>query len=103
MSVRLINETGVPVNYQAIGETEREIVSGQANVLLEGLETSLTVTFNREDDGMVTAMAEASEQSGVLEIRLEETIDADRERQSLRVQVKRTEKLISNRIAVEIN
>ncbi|BAY27105.1 hypothetical protein NIES2100_69260 [Calothrix sp. NIES-2100] len=86
VNVRLVNETGANVTYQVIGDTEERSLSGKSNVVLQGLRAPVTVTFQREDGGLISVNAQPSSETGLLEVRLDETTDVAQDAKAMRIQ-----------------
>jgi len=75
VSVRLINSTAAVIRYQVIEDTELRSLAGESEVTLQGLNTPVTITFYREDRGLLTVTPVAIAEPGVLEVTLDETTD----------------------------
>ncbi|WP_367579439.1 hypothetical protein [Nostoc sp. PCC 7107] len=87
VDVKLINDTGARVTYQVIGDTEARSLEGKSNVMLQGISTPVTVTFQREDGGLLLVTPQASaEQSGMLEVTLNEATDLAQDTKAMRIQ-----------------
>lgn len=86
VSVTLINETGANINYQVIGNTNQRSLRGKSNVLLQNLRTPVTVTFQRQDKGLLKVTPQASSEPGMLEVRFTETTDLGTDRSTMRIQ-----------------
>lgn len=86
VDVRLVNDTGANVTYEVIGDTPARSLEGKSNVTLEGLTAPVTVTFRREDGGLLSVTPRPSSQSGTLEVTLKETTDVGQDRSALRIQ-----------------
>ncbi|MBW4560246.1 MAG: hypothetical protein KME32_03655 [Mojavia pulchra JT2-VF2] len=86
VNIRLVNETGANVAYQVIGDTTQRSLRGQSDVILQGLRAPTTVTFQREDGGLLTVTPQASSETGILEVRLNETTDLAQDRKAMRIQ-----------------
>lgn len=86
VNVRLVNDTGANVTYEVIGDTPARSLEGKSNVNLEGLTAPVTVTFRREDGGLLLVTPRPSSQSGTLEVTLKETTDVGQDRSALRIQ-----------------
>ncbi|QIZ71007.1 hypothetical protein [Oxynema aestuarii] len=84
-SIRLINSTAAPIKYQVVGDTEDRFLMGDREITLTGLEDPVTVTFQRQDDGLLQAETKVFSQEGILEITLDETTALDMDRNALRV------------------
>lgn len=72
VDIRLVNDTNVPVRYSVLGDTDARTLAARSDVYLSGLGVPVEMTFYREDNGFVTAIPQALN-SGVLELRLDET------------------------------
>lgn len=86
VNVKLVNDTGANVTYEVIGDTPARSLEGKSNVTLEGLTAPATVTFRREDGGLLSVTPRPSSQSGMLEVTLKETTDFGQDRSALRIQ-----------------
>jgi hypothetical protein len=74
VGIRLVNQTNVPVWYFIVGVTDNRALPAGSSVYLSGLDVPVQMTFHRDDDGFVTANPQTME-SGVLELRLDETAE----------------------------
>lgn len=72
VNVKLVNQASTTVTYQVIGDTKPRTLSGRSDVTLEGLQTPVTITFDRPDRGLLLVVPQASDQ-GMLEVTLIET------------------------------
>ncbi|OCQ90055.1 hypothetical protein BCD64_19160 [Nostoc sp. MBR 210] len=87
VDVKLINDTGAKVTYQVIGDTEARSLEGKSNVMLQGISAPVTVTFQREDGGLLLVTPQAStEQTGMLEVTLNEATDLSQDTKAMRIQ-----------------
>jgi hypothetical protein len=86
VNVRLVNETGANVTYQVIGDTNERSLSGKTDVVLQGLRAPFTVTFQREDGGLLSVTPQPSSETGLLEVRLDETTDVAEDTKAMRIQ-----------------
>lgn len=86
VNVRLVNDTAAPITYQAIGDTAPRILPGKSQVLLQRLVTPTTVTFQRQDNGLLMVRTQPSSQAGVLEVRLNETTDLQMDTKAMSIQ-----------------
>jgi hypothetical protein len=66
ISIRLRNNMGTMVTYQAIGETSPRSLEGGQEILLRNLPVPITMTLQRSDGGLVRLMPMVSNQEGVL-------------------------------------
>ncbi|NJN59687.1 MAG: hypothetical protein HC879_20490 [Leptolyngbyaceae cyanobacterium SL_5_9] len=86
VSVRLINSTAAVIRYQVIEDTELRSLAGESEVTLQGLATPVTITFYREDRGLLTVTPVATAEPGVLEVTLDETTDLGEDETALVIQ-----------------
>ncbi|ARV61503.1 hypothetical protein BZZ01_25285 [Nostocales cyanobacterium HT-58-2] len=86
VSVRLVNQTAAPITYQALGDTAPRTLRGKSEVLLQGLSTPTTVTFQRQDNGLLMVKTQPSSQSGVLDVRFNETTNLQMDRKAINIQ-----------------
>lgn len=86
VSVRLVNDTAAPITYQAIGDTAPRTLPGKSEVLLQRIATPTTVTFQRQDNGLLMVRTQPSSQAGVLEVRLDETTDLQMDTKAMSIQ-----------------
>ena len=76
LNIQLVNETNAPIVYQAIGMTNGRIVSAGSSVNLRGLTVPTTLTFQRQDGGLLRAtVGELGSNSQTLQLVLDETAD----------------------------
>lgn len=85
VSVRLVNNTAANITYQAIGDTAPRMLAGKSEVTLQGLRTPATVTFNRQDGGLLMVTPQSS-QEGILQLSLRETTDLAIDKGALRIE-----------------
>ncbi|MBD2354049.1 hypothetical protein H6G41_05335 [Tolypothrix sp. FACHB-123] len=85
VNIRLVNDTGANITYQVVGDTNERSLGGQSDVILQGLRAPITVTFQRADGGLISVNAQASE-TGLLEVRLDETTDVAQDKKAMRIQ-----------------
>jgi hypothetical protein len=87
VNIRLVNNTGARVTYQVIGDTEPRSLEGQSNVMLQGINAPATLTFQREDGGLLAVTPQpSSEQPGMLEVTFDETTDQSQDTRAMRIQ-----------------
>lgn len=86
VNVKLVNDTGANVTYQIIGDTNERSLSGKSDVVLQNLRAPITVTFQREDGGLLSVNAQSSSETGLLEVRLDETTDVAQDAKAMRIQ-----------------
>lgn len=86
VSIRLVNETGADITYQVIGDTNQRSLQGKSNVMLQDLSPPVSVTFKRDDGGLLTVSPQASSEPGMLEVTFTETTDLNTDKTSMSVQ-----------------
>jgi hypothetical protein len=85
VTVRLVNKTNAPITFQAVGDTQVRTLAGRSEIALQGLRVPTTVTFYRQDRGLLMVTPRNS-QSGVLEVTMQETTDFAMDRTALRIE-----------------
>lgn len=86
VDVKLTNNTNALITYQAVGHTDRRVLAGGEEALLQNLPTPITVTLVRQGSGFLKAVPISSE-SGMLAVSLEEEFEPLDENQGvLRIQ-----------------
>lgn len=86
VTVTLVNETSAGINYQVIGDTNQRSLQGKSNALLQSLKTPTTLTFKRQDGGLLKVTPQASPEPGTLEVRFTETTDLGIDKSTMRIQ-----------------
>lgn len=85
VNIKLINATKAAVTYQVVGDTEQRTLTGDADVTLQDIKTPVTVTFVREDGGLLKVNPQAAS-AGLLEVTLDETTSLDESDSAMQVQ-----------------
>jgi hypothetical protein len=87
ITLTLVNETYVPITYQAIGDTSPRTLAGRSTITLRGLRAPTTLTFDRDDAGLLRVQPQASSTTpNELQVRLSETTNLGVDRLALRVE-----------------
>ncbi|MBD6617593.1 hypothetical protein FNW02_17600 [Komarekiella sp. 'clone 1'] len=86
VNVKLVNDTAANVTYEVIGDTAPRSLKGKSDVMLQGLNAPVTVTFQRDDGGLLIATPQSSSEPGMLELRLNEATDVGKDRGTMRIQ-----------------
>lgn len=86
VGVRLVNQTAAPISYQVIGDTALRTLQGKSEVMLQGLSTPLTVTFYRQDKGLLMVTPQGSSQQGMLQLSFNETTDVKMDKSAMRIE-----------------
>ncbi|MGF1493566.1 MAG: hypothetical protein ACFBSC_14150 [Microcoleaceae cyanobacterium] len=82
--IKLINETNAVITYQVVGGTRDRSLGEQSEVELAGFEVPMTLTYQRDDDGLLLVIPEATE-SNVLEVRFQATGDFNLDTKALEI------------------
>lgn len=85
VDVTLVNATGATVVYQAVGETDSRLLAGESSVTLRGLEVPTTLTFQRQDSGLLSVTPVPAETQSQLEVTFDETMNLDLDKNVLTV------------------
>ncbi len=83
VGVRLVNQTAAPISYQVIGDTGMRTLQGKSEVMLQGLNTPVTVTFYRQDKGLLMVTPQGSSQQGMLQLSFKETTDVNMDKSAM--------------------
>jgi len=86
VNVKLVNQTNAPISYQAVGDTAPRTLQDKSSVMLQGLRVPATVTFHREDGGLLMATPQGFSQQGSLQLTLRKTTDLGMDRSALRIE-----------------
>lgn len=86
VSIRLVNETGANITYQVIGDTNQRSLQGKSDVNLLDLSPPVSVTFKRDDGGLLMVSPQASSEPGMLEVTFMETTDLTTDKTTMTVQ-----------------
>jgi hypothetical protein len=87
VNINLVNDTAATITYQIIGDTAPRTLPGKSNVMLQNINAPVTVTFEREDGGLLTVTPQpSSAQQGMLEVSLNEATDVAQDRKAMRIQ-----------------
>ena len=79
MNVTLVNKTNANICYQALKYTASRHLRGQSKVMLEDLAAPLTVTFYREDGGLLQVNEKQTREGMVLTFTEARSLTADRQ------------------------
>ncbi len=85
VSVRIKNDTNAAINYEVIGHTERRVLVGGQEVVLQNLPVPVTITTVRQDNGFVQVIP-VSTKSGMIEFSLDEQTNPSNEQSVIRIQ-----------------
>lgn len=85
VAVKLINKTAALISYEVIGDTAQRQLSGKSEVNLQNLRPPVSITFRRDDGGLLQARPRVVK-SGVLELILIEAPNLDLDKSSLSIE-----------------
>lgn len=83
VTIRFINETGAPIEYQVVGDTEYRTLDGENEMTLRGLPIPTTLTFRRQDSGLLQVRFRADDPSGTIVVNVSATTDFALDRTTL--------------------
>ena len=86
VNIRLVNESGAEVTYEVVGDTPARSLEGKSDTMLQDLTAPVTLTFFREDGGLLQVTPEPSAETGMIEVRLNETTDVQEDKNTVRIQ-----------------
>ena len=86
VNIRLVNDTGTEVTYEVIGDTPARSLAGKSDTMLRNLNAPVTMTFFRPDGGLTEATVQPSAETGMIEVRLNETTDVQQDKNTVRIQ-----------------
>ncbi|GAX36133.1 hypothetical protein [Nodularia sp. NIES-3585] len=86
VNIRLVNDTGAEVTYEVIGDTPARSLAGKSDTMLRDLTTPVTLTFFREDGGLLQVNLQPSEETQMMEVRLNATTDVMEDKNTVRIQ-----------------
>ncbi len=85
INIKLTNATKAAINYQVIGDTNQRTLTGDADVTLQNITAPTTLTFERQDRGLLKVTTQTTS-AGLLEVTFDETTSLDESRTTMRVQ-----------------
>ncbi|MEO1132725.1 MAG: hypothetical protein AAFX40_08475 [Cyanobacteria bacterium J06639_1] len=75
VTVEVINTTYADVSYQLLGHTQLRTLPGRTTIALRGADVPTTLTFQRQDSGLLAVTPGEVDEAGTLSITLSETLD----------------------------
>jgi hypothetical protein len=81
-----VNKTNATITYQAVDDTHSRSLPGKSTVSLQSLVLPATVTFRRQDGGLLNATPRPSEQPGQLIVTLDAALDLSLDRTTLSIE-----------------
>ncbi|MDH6059691.1 hypothetical protein NWP17_04430 [Chrysosporum bergii ANA360D] len=86
VNIRLINDTGAEVTYEVVGDTPARSLEGKSDIMLRDLQAPVTMTFFREDGGLLQVTPQPSAKTGMMVVRLNETTDIQEDKNTVQIQ-----------------
>lgn len=87
VNITLINKTNAAIVYQAIGDTQQRTLAGQQTVTLRGLRVPVSLTFDRQDAGLLRVLPKPSTTlPNTLEVTLETTTNLNLDKTTMRIE-----------------
>lgn len=86
VTIRLVNQTGAAISYQVIEDTQFRSLNGRSEITLRSLTIPTTLTFRRDDGGLLRVSLQANNPSGTITLTLNETADFATDRTTLTVE-----------------
>jgi hypothetical protein len=84
VNIRLVNNTGDPITFEVIGDTNQRQLSGESMTMLDSLDAPLTLTFQRPNGGLINVNTYRTE-GNTLEVSLESTTSLSVDANTLRI------------------
>ncbi len=81
-----VNKTNATITYQAVDDMNSRSLPGKSTVSLQRLVLPATVTFRRQDGGLLNATPRPSEQPGQLVVTLDAALDLSLDRTTLSIE-----------------
>jgi hypothetical protein len=86
IAIRMVNLTGAAISYQAIGDTSFRTLAGNSEINLKDLPIPTSLTFRRDDGGLLNVAVEANNPPGTITMTLRETTNFSDDRTTLSVE-----------------
>ena len=85
VSITLINKTNAAISYQVIGDTQIRTLPGLKTITLQRLQVPTTLTFDRQDFGLLKVTPRQST-PGTIEVSLDATTSLGADETTMRVE-----------------
>jgi hypothetical protein len=85
VNIRLVNDSGAEVTYEVVGDTPARSLPGKTDTMLRNLNAPVTMTFYREDGGLLEVNIPPATETGMIEVRLDATTDVQEDRNTVRI------------------
>lgn len=86
INVQLENPTNAAISFEVIGHTEVRTLPPRSSFTLRNLPAPVSVTFRRQDGGLLNIQPQANSAPGVLQLTFDEVEDLSQDRIALKVQ-----------------
>ena len=86
VTIKLVNTTNAVISYQVVGDTQPRTLGEQSEIQLKGLKTPVTITYQREDGGLLMVRPQATATPGFLQVSFSATTDLSVDTKSMNVQ-----------------
>lgn len=86
LTIKLVNTTNALINYQVVGETQQRTLGEQSEIQLKNLKTPVTITYQRQDGGLLIVRPQATATPGFLQVSFGATTDLGTDTKSMNVQ-----------------
>ncbi|BAU11656.1 hypothetical protein LEP3755_21580 [Leptolyngbya sp. NIES-3755] len=86
INVQLTNPTNAAISFEVIGHTEPRTLAPRSSLTLKDLPAPVSVSFRRQDGGLLDIQAQTEATPGVLQITFDEVEDLNKDRIALKVQ-----------------
>lgn len=86
VNIRLVNDSEADVTYQVVGDTPTRSLARKSDTMLRDLSAPVTMTFFREDGGLLEVNIPDSAEMGMMEVRLNATTDMQEDKNTLQIQ-----------------
>jgi hypothetical protein len=85
LTIRLVNNTNLPINYQIVGYAAEKTLEKGATMEINKLTTPLNITYQRQDGGFLIAMPKATNPE-FLDVTFSLTNDLNADTKSMNIQ-----------------
>lgn len=87
VNITLINKTNAAIVYQAIGDTQQRTLAGRQTITLRGLRVPVSLTFDRQDAGLLRVLPKPSATlPNTLEVTLDTTTNLNLDKTTMRIE-----------------
>jgi hypothetical protein len=83
VNIQFINETGAIIEYQVVGDTTPRTLAGNAEMTLKDLPVATSLTFRRQDSGLLRVQFRADDPTGTIVVNVSATTDFALDRTTL--------------------